>query len=48
MQPVKRVYLDAVHPDLPVQVRACGSTGPPYQTDHLTGLHQIADIHKDL
>ena len=48
IQPIERIDLNAIHPDLPVQVRACGASSSPNQTDHLSGFDHIADIYVEL
>ncbi len=48
VQPVEWIDLDAVHPQIPVQVCTRHPARPTDQADHLALLHGVAGIHKDL
>jgi hypothetical protein len=48
IQPIKRIHLDAVHPDVPVQMRARYTPSTAYPPDNLTLTHEITNVDKDL
>src|SRR5687768_11172352 len=48
IQPIQWIHLDAVYPDLPMQVRTCGPAGSSNNADDLTLFHHITYINKDL
>ncbi len=48
VQPIQWIHLDAIHPDLPVQVRAGYAPRAAHQANHLACFHYIADVHRKL
>src|SRR5512145_709233 len=48
IQPANRIHLDAVHPQIPMQMRAGHPSGSAHETHHLPLLDCIAHIDHDL
>ena len=48
IQPIKRICLHSIYPQLPMQVRTRHAACTTHQTDHFILLHHLTDLHPNL